>query len=216
MVNDSQQSGELSLPALRELLAECATQGLADIDPLRFYYLQALLENLSSRQHLTEGVSKALLAKAASLIRDNKQSGLAGVIPSETKASEQIQNHSGLSKLKALNLELSQRIGGHSSQKVASEESTDASSQKAKDRAIPKPELQAYKQYQQLFEKMAVERLLSKVMHEIPENAGPLNPERVVIRCLSALQEISPAYAMRLLGYYESLISLRSLPVSEK
>jgi len=61
-----------------------------------------------------------------------------------------------------------------------------------------------------------VERLLNKVMQEIPENAGPLNPERVVIRCLSALQDISPAYALRLISYYESLICLQSLPLQDK
>jgi hypothetical protein len=63
---------------------------------------------------------------------------------------------------------------------------------------------------------MSVERLLNKVMQEIPENAGPLNPERMVIRCLSALQDISPVYAMRLIGYYEALIGLQSLPLSDK
>lgn len=77
-------------------------------------------------------------------------------------------------------------------------------------------ELQSFQQYQSVFEKMALDRLLAKVMKEIPENAGPLNPERLVIRAFKALQYISPEYLSRLISYYESLLTLQLLNNSDK
>lgn len=77
-------------------------------------------------------------------------------------------------------------------------------------------ELQSFKHYQSMFEKMALDRLLTRVMKEIPENAGPLNPERLVIRAFKALQDISPEYLSRLLAYYESLLTLQLVQASEK
>ena len=72
-------------------------------------------------------------------------------------------------------------------------------------------DLQSFKEYQVMFEKMALDRLLAKVMQQIPENAGPLNPERLVIRSFKALQDISPEYLSHLISYYESLLILQAV-----
>lgn len=76
---------------------------------------------------------------------------------------------------------------------------------------IKQTDLQSFKQYQSMFEQMALDRLLARVMKEIPENAGPLNPERLIIRSFKALQEISPDYLSGLISYYESLLTLQLL-----
>jgi hypothetical protein len=81
---------------------------------------------------------------------------------------------------------------------------------------LNQPELQSFKQYQTLFEQMALDRLLARVMKEIPENAGPLNPERLVIRSFKALQAISPDYLNHLIAYYESLLTLQLVNASDK
>ena len=77
-------------------------------------------------------------------------------------------------------------------------------------------QLKSFQQYQVMFEKMALSRLLSRVMKEIPENARPLNPERLVIRSFKVLQDISPDYLSRLLAYYESLLTLKLLNNADK
>jgi hypothetical protein len=81
---------------------------------------------------------------------------------------------------------------------------------------LKQTELQSFQQYQTMFEKMALDRLLARVMKEIPENAGPLNPERLVIRSFKALQEISPDYLSHLISYYESLLTLQLFSLTEK
>lgn len=87
-----------------------------------------------------------------------------------------------------------------------SEQATSGATNKTK-----QTDLQSFKQYQSMFEQMALDRLLARVMKEIPENAGPLNPERLVIRSFKALQEISPDYLSGLISYYESLLTLQLL-----
>lgn len=81
---------------------------------------------------------------------------------------------------------------------------------------IKNTDLQSFKQYQTMFEQMALDRLLARVMKEIPENAGPLNPERLVIRSFKALQELSPDYLSSLISYYESLLTLQLLNSAAK
>jgi len=211
MVAESSQDKARFLDALKAELEACANQGFAETHPLNFYYLQALLENLSNRPLLSDALFNGLVSKAALFIKDYQQTRKAPADP----AAEQPLPESGLSKLKALNRQLQQRTGISRQAPVTVQQSGQQTEPVSEDKNT-KSELQALKHYQQLFEKMAVERLLNKVMQEIPENAGPLNPERVVIRCLSTLQDISPSYAMRLMGYYESLISLQSPPFSEK
>lgn len=84
-------------------------------------------------------------------------------------------------------------------------------------RSQPKQtELQSFQQYQTMFEKMALDRLLARVMKEIPQNAGPLNPERLLIRSFKVLQDISPDYLSQLISYYESLLTLQTLNNSDK
>lgn len=72
-------------------------------------------------------------------------------------------------------------------------------------------ELKSFRAYQHMFDKMALERLLARVMEEIPENAGPLNPERLVIRSFQVLQELAPSYLSSLIAYYESLLRLKQI-----
>lgn len=76
--------------------------------------------------------------------------------------------------------------------------------------------LHSFKHYQSMFERMALDRLLSRVMKEIPENAGPLNPERLVIKTFKTAQDISPVYLSSLISYYESLLTLQVINTSEK
>lgn len=205
-------TGITKLETMQTSLQECRSQGYDRIDPLRFYYLASLVQRVASRQHDSSFFTQRLLAKTSRLLNEfqasceQKQQAEAG------SANEPVISAS-MTALKALNHRLQKQSDLHEPNKQPScSEEHQAFTQER----LPGQDLQAVKQYQQMFEKMAVERLLNRVMQEIPENAGPLNPERVVIRCLSALQDISPAYAMRLIGYYESLICLQSLPLQDR
>lgn len=212
MSAESTAHGARQLTSLQARLHMCQQQGLDRIEPLRFYYLAALVQRAAERAQVSETLRQRLLDKAACLLDEfqalceQKQQNAETALAKKTAV---------IAPLAALQV-LSRRLKDQSAGPAPSLDTADSSSEGAKRTGQPRQDLQAVKHYQQLFEKMAVERLLNKVMQEIPENAGPLNPERVVIRCLSALQDISPAYALRLLSYYESLICLQNLPPQDK
>jgi len=52
------------------------------------------------------------------------------------------------------------------------------------------------------------ERLLAQAIREAPADSGPLNPQMLVIRTLSAMGEISPDYLGRLVSYVDTLFWL--------
>ena len=129
------------------------------------------------------------------------------------KLFETVQQKSSSDHFKELITEI-----GRSELSMVSASSVD-SSEKLTRQTVKKTdsnELQSFGQYQAMFEKMALDRLLARVMKEIPENAGPLNPERLVIRSFKALQDISPDYLSHLISYYESLLVLQLLNTTDK
>lgn len=205
------------LETLQAGLQACRLQGYDRIDPLRFYYLASLLQRSASRQHNSTTLTQRLLDKTSRLLSEFQESCEQKQQQAEAGLATEPALSASLTALKALNSRLKQQSDSNAPSVVGNAESScEEENQAFTQERLPRQDLQAVKQYQKMFEKMAVERLLNKVMQEIPENAGPLNPERVVIRCLSALQDISPAYAMRLISYYESLICLQSMPVHDK
>lgn len=203
MSAESTESGITKLETLQASLQACRLQGYDRIAPLRFYYLAELVERTASRPQDSDVFSQRLLTKASRLLKEF-QDACQHKKNKTQPVSAGVTASSSIAALKALNSRLKKRLDLNEPNQAVTQE------------RLPRQDLQAVKHYQQMFEKMAVERLLNRVMQEIPENAGPLNPERMVIRCLSALQDISPAYAMRLISYYESLICLQSLPLQDK
>lgn len=51
-------------------------------------------------------------------------------------------------------------------------------------------------------------RVLSRSIHEAPDNAGPHNPHMLMIQILRKVQQLSPKYAKRLVSNYEALLVL--------
>jgi hypothetical protein len=201
----------IALDALKTRLQSASTLSEMPHDPLRYYYLQALLTKLADRATYPDAQFQQILLKLNDLVASYLRACQQAVADVAHAAHEPV----GLSALKGLNRTLQQR---HQQTAVREHNMNTQQDPRRVDlhATETRKELRAVRHYQQLFEKMSVERLLNKVMQEIPENAGPLNPERLVIRCLSAMQTISPVYAQHLIGYYEALISLQSLSASDK
>lgn len=54
------------------------------------------------------------------------------------------------------------------------------------------------------------ERLSAQAIREVPADSGPLNPQRLATRTLSAMGELSPDYLGRLVSYLDTLFWLES------
>jgi hypothetical protein len=49
---------------------------------------------------------------------------------------------------------------------------------------------------------------MTQSLAQVPENAGPLNSDRLVLRVLQTLREVSPAYLNRYVAYLDALMWL--------
>ncbi len=72
-------------------------------------------------------------------------------------------------------------------------------------------ELKALRYFRSTWSGLRVERQLAQSLAQVPENAGPLHSDRLVLRALQAMREISPAYLGRFMSGVDTLIGLDQL-----
>jgi len=72
-------------------------------------------------------------------------------------------------------------------------------------------ELKSLKLYREYLGRISSDTIVTRAIKESPENAGPLNPQRLIIRSLSSMRDLSPAYLNRLVSYFDSVLSLAQL-----
>ena len=69
-------------------------------------------------------------------------------------------------------------------------------------------ELKSLQFYREQLGKVITENMVRQVIKEDPENAGPLNPQRLLVRTIGEMKKLSPAYVNRLVPYYDTLLWL--------
>jgi hypothetical protein len=69
----------------------------------------------------------------------------------------------------------------------------------------PLPKLKAGVAYQQFQHQQRVDHFIDSAFNETPETPGPLNPEILAIKLLRQINDLSPTYISRYVGYFETL-----------
>ena len=72
-------------------------------------------------------------------------------------------------------------------------------------------ELKSLRLFRDSWVKLNADKVVTQAIKEAPENAGPLNSHRLVIRSLSAIRELSPAYLNRFVSYLDTLLWLEQV-----
>ena len=75
-------------------------------------------------------------------------------------------------------------------------------------------ELKAVSQFRSTWAALSVDRQLHRSLAQAPENPGPLNSHRLVLRALQKLQALSPAYLQRFMAHADALLHLEQLSVA--
>lgn len=71
-------------------------------------------------------------------------------------------------------------------------------------------ELKAVRAFKASSQKREVDSRVAQAIDESPENAGPLNPQRLMVRSLSTLRELSPAYLSRFVTMIDAMLWLEA------
>ncbi|MDH4040450.1 MAG: DUF2894 domain-containing protein [Gammaproteobacteria bacterium] len=74
--------------------------------------------------------------------------------------------------------------------------------------AAPAGELKAAGYFRDVLQQQRADKLVARAQLEAPADSGPLNPQKLVIRSLSAMREISPRYLARFVSYVDTLFWL--------
>ena len=72
----------------------------------------------------------------------------------------------------------------------------------------PPAELKAVRYFRSTWSRLSVDQQLTRSLARVPENAGPLNSQRLVLRSLQLMREVSPAYLSRFMSYVDTLLWL--------
>lgn len=159
-------------------------------DPARFHYLEVLARRLPGQpvavQQVLAGRLHAAVAAYAERVRS--AAGVAGHSqgPAAPLAS---------SALAQLNRDLSAQAQAHVD--IARAGHGDSLS-----------DLKSVRQFSEVWSRISAEQQLARALHRGPENAGPLNSHKLMLRSLSLMQSLSPDYLRRFLSQVDSLLWL--------
>ena len=75
----------------------------------------------------------------------------------------------------------------------------------------PAGELKAVRDYRGTWVRLGLEQRLRQSGDQVPDNAGPLNTQRLLHQALTVMRDTSPAYFQHFMGHVETLLALDAL-----
>lgn len=73
------------------------------------------------------------------------------------------------------------------------------------------PELRSAQRFRETWERLGAEVQVQQARERAPQNAGPLNPQRLMLDTLARMGELSPHYLRRFLAHTETLLWLEQV-----
>lgn len=165
-------------PSLQALRA----QGADRHDPVRFRYLEALERRMASQP---PAVQRRLQQRLQSATAQYAQTASMTMVQAENAA---------LSPSPVGLLLLIQEL--------------DARRQPSGAAPASGPELHSVQRFRETWSKVAAERQVAQALAQAPQNAGPLNSQRLMLRALRLMHRLSPDYLRRFLAHADALLWL--------
>jgi hypothetical protein len=186
----NEQPGEAMLETLR-------AEGLQRHNPARFHYLEVLALRLPSQPATVQQVLAQRLEQAvATYAREARCAAAAAAAPGAgTHPATGAQ-----SPLAQLNHELRARASAEPH--AAATDPLHASA------GVHLPDMKSVRQFSEVWSKISAEQQVVQALHRGPENAGPLNSHKLVLRTLSLMRSLSPDYLRRFMSQMDALLWL--------
>lgn len=175
-------------------------QGAARLDPLRFGFIEAL----ARRADAHEGPARALLhAKLAAALADCR-ARCAEMRPPESDAAAPTLPE-GHEPLVATPIgALLARLAATHAAPPDSDAGTPNMPAGTSPQAAP-PALKSVQLFGGHWARLGIEQQLAQALASAPENAGPLNSHRLVLRALERMRDLAPDYLHRFIAYADAL-----------
>ena len=204
----SQAAAPIAAPADVEAAIEALrAQGLPTLDPAGFHPLQTLARRAAglqgpARRFLDGRLAQALLGARGRLAAVSAAATVDRAVELTRDRAAAPQVIAPPSPLALLTREL------HALHDTTAE-GTAAASQHAGDersaRRAAAGELRALRAFKSTWSHLRDEQRLAQALAAVPPNAGPLNTQRLVLRSLQRMRELSPGYFHRFVSHLETL-----------
>ena len=179
----------MSEPTLDSLRAE----GAQHLDPVRFRYLEVLDERLSAQPPAVRQVlARRLQAAVADYAERVQTAAPRGPVDAAVAKTP--------SPLQQLNRELRARTRPEADSVLAGAGASVS-------------DLQSVRRFSEVWSKISAEKQLAQALTRGPENAGPLNSHRLMLRSLALMRSLSPDYLRHFLVQMDSLLWLERAAV---
>ncbi len=175
-------------------IATLRDQGAARLDPLRFGFIEALARRADAHQGPARALLDATLAAALAACRARCTEMR---LPESDSAEPTPPDTTPLGALLA-------RLAAND---VAAPDS-DARTRNMPAGTSPQAATPALKSVQLFgghWARLGIEQQLAQALASAPENAGPLNSHRLVLRALERMRDLAPDYLHRFIAYADAL-----------
>lgn len=178
-------------------------------NPVRLRHIEGLLQRFEKSRGAVAEVLAARLAMALARYRadmpprvqtDAGRTRDPGPVPSLAALRRQLSRAAG----QATDRSLGETLHAQERELLAAVECGDA----GRATIEPAPDLRAARRFRDALVRLNAERVLEQASAEVPEDAGPLNPQRLAAQSLQSMHTLSPHYLTRLVSYLETLFWL--------
>ena len=191
------ESGHVAGAAYDQRLQTLRANGADRFDPVRFHFIEALARRVPAhggavRRILESKLDAALAAYGERFEQAQSAAGDLAEMSRFVSRIEQGDRHAGLA---GLTRDLAQRPPADGDSGVGEELGA-------------RSELKALRYFRETWSALSVDKQLAQAIEQGPENAGPLNSHRLVLRSLALMHDISPDYLKRFMSYADTLLWL--------
>lgn len=183
----------MSDPTLESLRSE----GAHHLDPVRFHYLESLDLRMRSQPAAVQALLSHKLHDALAAYEHNTRQLRERSRSRPTPASKKPVD----TCLSLLNTDMNTRARADASQALT--DGTESLS-----------DLRSVRQFSQVWSKISAEKQVAKALDGGPENAGPLNPHKLMLRSLDLMRTLSPDYLRHFWSQMDSLLWLERMNTS--
>ncbi|MEH6585672.1 MAG: DUF2894 domain-containing protein [Halioglobus sp.] len=192
---------------------------LKDRDPVRLRYIESLLLKAEERGGKLGDILQEKVRTAIGNYREQYSD----------KAPKETQSLKPNSPLRELNQILDEMRQGEDDPRAAPLEAAlrqqelelaNNISQQAqpgqKNLPARREELKAARRFHSAMVELNADKVVTQALEEIPEECGPLNPQRLATRSLETMRDLSPHYLSRFVSYIDTLFWLEQAERSKK
>ncbi|SAL47895.1 hypothetical protein AWB69_04827 [Caballeronia udeis] len=187
-VNDVTSQARLVLDAWR-------ASGADRLDPVRFYFIEALDRRAAGHSGEARRILDERLSKLIEAYADDLERAAAKAADVDVDANRAAPPGEPAPRT------LAGLIDYIASQALSPSDNDGLASQ----RTPSYPELEVLDYFRETWTKVSTEKQFRQSLAQVPGNAGPLNSSSLVHRSLSLMRQLSPGYLQQFLSYVDAL-----------